>query len=176
MASGVFGCLGVLTLIVLAESSVKMMLFGGAISCSFPARFKVGVLTPMFSALYWIDLGLEVCHQELVFCTLGCASVYVLGFMDVPGEFLVIFSPACVYLWMAWWFFAGCERRSASPQQSGMSTLNWCSSLLSYNLCVQVKYYGRWMSMLWFHSWFSLLSSALSTLFKSDSPGSLRRS
>lgn len=52
MASGVFGCLGVLTLIVLAESSVKMMLFGGAISCSFPARFKVGVLTPMFSALY----------------------------------------------------------------------------------------------------------------------------
>ena len=28
---------------VFAEKSVKMMLFGGAISCRFPARFKVSL-------------------------------------------------------------------------------------------------------------------------------------
>jgi hypothetical protein len=68
---GAFVCLVVLTLKSLAESSVKMMLFGGAISCSFPARLKVGVFTPPFSAfcsvaMYRSKYGLEVYHQELM--------------------------------------------------------------------------------------------------------------
>jgi hypothetical protein len=55
-----------------AEKPVKMMLFGGAISCRFPPRFKVTFLCSLDLILLFLLLRWRVCMESNLVYKLEC--------------------------------------------------------------------------------------------------------